>query len=287
MLPELEDKPKLPGGEKMKLILELSEQVTEQQDKITALEQKLKDKDQLVQDFRLKLKNNSEYLKVTNRKCDSGDNGSENISSIRSSQSHSNPSLEKYSLRKLGQSKKTQRLEVKEYVEDDEGNSLSKLSSFLHGVRADKSETGISDDSLDEILEDADNRSRNLHGSSDVMENDVATGRDSGLGSAGKREEEQRKERSKNVLDWHDSASGLSDSDFERDSSFSSKIASAPPVLQAGGNRRQKKKSNSLRKKVSNHDRPPRPGMAFMNSVVEEPAISEYRSKVISPVHVS
>ena len=293
--PDGDDKPKLPGGEKMKLILELSQQVTEQQDKIVALQKQVEDKDKIVKELRAKMKNNADYLKAINQKGESGDsrnNSNSNIHGDRNDNNNSNirrtQSYSSTSMIKSQPVKKMVSPEVCELAENGE-DSMSKLTSLLQSVKPKKTKHPMSDD-IDELLEEADRRSQVLLDGNDVTEPDGRTGRDSGLGSAGKREEEEQRQsndRKKVLLDWQDSGSGLSDSDLEP-SNYSSKVSSAPPTLRSGT--RQKKKSHVLRKRVPSHDRPPRPGMAFMNSVVEETAFPDHMDKShrhISPVEVS
>lgn len=283
--PEIDDKPKLPGGEKMKLILELSQQVTEQQDKIAALERQLNDKDHTVQELRAKLKNNSEYLKALNGDKSSKGSVSENNSSLNRSLSCNNASV-MYTSKK---GKEAARVKSLAQEDSDEGSNLLKLSSLLQGVKVDKNKTRH----YDEVLVEEDNDGSGFNqGNVLVDEGEIGTGRDSGLGSAGKREEERIRNENKLqslLSDWRDSGSGLSDSDLECDTNSSSKVMSAPPTLQNSGRGKQKKKSNSLKKRVPSSERPPRPGMAFMNSVVEETALTSNHnlSPVISPVQVS
>lgn len=297
--------PKLPGGEKMALILELSEQVAEQQDKISKLEHKLNEKEQVVTDLRTKLKNNAKYLSVLNKTnegkgteepCPLEDGGSNKYLTPKTTNINKSTLTRNQMLKNDRVPFKNDHVAeglftVNEESSENEDDSLLKLSSYLSGVKADvKVRT-----SLDQSEEKKEGQ---IFESFEDLE--ANNGRDSGLGSAGKRDEKADKkvEFDRSGMDWKDvscsleAGSGLSDSDFEQYGPSQSKVSSAPPKLQNGGGVRHKKKSNSLRRHASSRkeDRPPRPGMAFVNSagtLHKDDHIVNKLSPIISPVEVS
>jgi uncharacterized coiled-coil protein SlyX len=302
----VEDSPILPGGEKMALILELSEQVTEQQDKINKLERKLKDRDQTVEDLRAKLKNNSQYLSVLNKTTEDkvkhermksaglGGSDGNNITGYPRNMGMKN-TRNSYEIDKNIDGLFT----VDEESSENEEDCLLKLSANLKDVKA-SNKNLVSIDSP----KYAKSGILNVGSASEPFDDlEANNGRDSGLGSAGKREEggEVKTESGKKTRkdrDWKDrthsfeSGSGLSDSDFEQYGPGVSKVSSAPPKLQNGQGTKLKKKSNSLRRHASSkrNDRPPRPGVAFVNtadSLHEDDHIINKLSPLISPVEVS
>ncbi|XP_045216666.2 uncharacterized protein PF3D7_1120000-like isoform X2 [Mercenaria mercenaria] len=300
---QIEDSPKLPGGEKMALILELSEQVTEQQDRITKLERKLKEKDQIVDELRSKLKNNSQYLSVLNKTKEDKEKHERNKTAggnVGSNTGYAkNPSIKNDKNLFRNENGIDGLFTVEEESSENEEENLTKLSTLLQGVKSSNKEFINSDHSEG--------------GENDVLGNgripetfedlEANNGRDSGLGSAGKREEKgdiksDSGKPGRIGMEWKDmthsfeSGSGLSDSDFEQYGPGLSKVSSAPPKLQNGNGARIKKKSNSLRRHASSkkNDRPPRPGVAFVNSVDtfhKDDHIINKLSPIISPVEVS
>lgn len=300
MEPMVDVTPALPGGDKMALILELSQQATDQQDKIAALERVVGERDRLVDEMRAKLRNNSQYLTAINTSRDGGDTGGEG---------RHTPSKKNNGGKKAGntESKKTTKKpktnvsnvdSLFAFTDDDdnddydfESGSMAKLSSLLRGVKAPVGGPAATDD--DPV-------------GARLGEGETGTGRDSGLGSAGKREEEQLagagKSRSQKPLyEWKEhvqsfeSGSGLSDSDFEHHLYGNHKVASAPPKLQnRDGDKKLKKKSSSLKKRAFLQDivadKPPKPSQAFIDVVHEEDSITasfKSGSHGISPVEVS
>ena len=310
------DTESIPGGGKMKLILELSAQVTEQNEKISKLEKKLKDKDLIVDELRVKLKNNMEYLKARDE-ADSLRNGSKDKNnsnhtigktrylnsnqtrtSLNSSKKFADPAI-----KRVDSSKKdmTSLFAVNEEDSDDEfsdSDKMDKLTSLLHGVKAKNDKTRLSTDSLD------DNKNvridDHLGGNEDESEARKLSGtsRDSGVGSAGK----QRQSQTNNIPDYDRKEpsfsleSGLSDSDNEYFSH--SKIASAPPSLERTHPGQKVKKTSSLKRRVSQNkgkssERPhiPKPSLAFVktndsiDSVIADESV--YKLPGLSSVQVS
>lgn len=281
---------KLPGGEKMALILELSNQVAEQEDKISRLEKKLKDKDQVISEMRARMKNNAQYLSVINDKP--GDKTSMKLTAGDLDRNDSNNDASKYNVNTrligvaaasssaqhdVGRHKSNSKYEklftLDEEQSDNEEGNLTKLSSFMKDVRAKNDKVGISTESLNDDRQSSSPGNKNIGCVFEDAEGN--TGRDSGLGSAGKREDIEKKHEggsNVNLRIWKDSTvsfesgSGLSDSDFDGFPASQSKVYSAPPKLQNGGGVKLKKKSNSLRRHASKKDRPPRPGEAFVNT---------------------
>lgn len=314
----------LAGGEKMTLILDLSQQVTEQQDKIAKLERIVEDKDQVVGELRARMKNNAQYLSALNKtdatqrkgrvqsySIGNGDGNTELIDAV------ANVGDTTVNL-KVGTDNSSLRNEKIQFKTDhgndglftvdeessgnEEDDSLKKLSSLLKDVKVDNDKAPASVDSFNENNDYIPDNSGDMAGLFEELETN--NGRDSGLGSAGKREDEYGRKTGQN-RPWHrtgsdgkdvslsmDSGSGLSDSDFEPYGPAQSKIASAPPKLQTDGGAKLKKKSNSLRKRASNmkDDKPPRPGVAFVNSAESMHRDDNLMSKlspIISPVEVS
>lgn len=266
----------------MKLILELSAQVTEQNDKISKLERKLKDKDHIIDELRVKLKNNMEYLKAR----DEADNH-RNVSNDKNNNNHlkSKSYLNGQSQnRKVAQSAiknadSTQNdmnsfFAVTEEDSDDDfddDTKMEKLSALLKGVKVnDKFRHSM--DSLDDKLSDKDD----LPNQTDARKYS-GTSRDSGLGSAGK----QRNANQKTLVPKYEEKepsfsleSGLSDSDLEdfRNDSHS-KITSAPPKLERNSQGHKLKKKSSLKRRLSQKNEKysgkvhiPKPSLAFVNS---------------------
>lgn len=262
------DQSKLYGDEKMKLILELSEQVTEQQEKITKLEKKLKERDQVVDDLRYKLKTDFEYLKVSNISQDKTASKNQSVNSESHSGSSGSSKLHyarAADTRKGAVSVTTGGMfTVDEKKYGNDGEHMLKLSSFLKGITPSNNKHRTSKD----VFEDSVVLSE-LVGKTEQLINlslESGNGRDSGLGSAGKRDEKSVLRKEIEEAKLHNSSShsmetgsDLSESDFEHNIS-NHKISSAPPKLQNGGSRKLKKKSSSLRKYS---DRPPRPTLAF------------------------
>ncbi|WAR00744.1 hypothetical protein MAR_025116, partial [Mya arenaria] len=288
----------LPGGEKMALILELSQQVAEQQDRIASLEGKLEDRDRVVEELRTKMKNNSQYLKAVNSARDGATESA--IGDLRKTTSL------KYKVKPAGKEQSSTNTNKRfsdadridalfSHGEDDDSDtgSMAKLSSLLRGVKAPANKTKVNQESDDDEIGNRQNQ---------IQESDPNNGgRDSGLGSAGKRDEATNNVSRPSLADWKDhvhsfeSGSGLSDSDFDNHPHIGSKVSSAPPKLQNRDNKKLKKKSNSLKKHVSGYgeviDKPPRPSLAFMSSLHEEDSESLLHGikplSHISPVQVS
>ncbi|KAL4228312.1 hypothetical protein ACF0H5_013743 [Mactra antiquata] len=307
---DVEDSKTLPGGEKMALILELSNQVAEQEDKISKLERKLTEKDQIISEMRAKMKNNAQYLSVLNDKA----NEKSSTANLVKTDSHDRYSKQNVSTRVIGvaaantsvqntaSKHKTDKIDhlftVDEESSDNDDDNLSKLNGLLKGVKAKNDKVRLSTDSYDDDIPSSSPNYRQLQGIAEDLEGN--TGRDSGLGSAGKRDENKKMESNNNdhLRNWKDSTpsfesgSGLSDSDFDvSPSSAHDKVYSAPPKLQNSGGVRLKKKSNSLRRHAtSKKDRPPKPGVAFVNSTSSynsDENIINKLSPIISRVEVS
>jgi hypothetical protein len=306
------DTSSLPGGEKMALILELSEQVTEQQDKITKLEKKLKEKEQVVDELRKRMKNNSQYLSALTKFKNAKDaNGSGDLNDANQAASKSvDPTKSHLRQGKQGTTNSSHNREsaklkkehpidslftVDEESSDNEEENLTKLSNLLHGVKAEKGKYRLDTESP----VDTNNSAVQNEHSAEIEE---SNGRDSGLGSAGKREEKEQKKyklddkpgsgsKWTDVSDFGDLGSGLSDSDFEQYGLSQGKVSSAPPKLQNTGGVRLKKKSNSLKRHVSSKksDRPPPPNMAFVDNrdTLGDDMLVNQLSPIYSPVQVS
>lgn len=289
----------------MALILELSEQVAEQQDKIKKLEEKVKERDQTVEDLRAKLKNNSQYLSVLNKTTeDKVKHERMKTAGISSSSSNVTGYARNTNSKNVRTSYEIDKnidglFTVDEESSENEEDCLLKLSANLKDVKSIKK---------DNINIDSPKHTKSgvlgMGPAADSFEElEANNGRDSGLGSAGKREEDGDMKtgasmKGRSVMDWKDrthsfeSGSGLSDSDFEQYGPSISKVSSAPPKLQNGQGTKLKKKSNSLRRHASSkkNDRPPRPGVAFVNSADsfhEDDHIINKLSPIISPVQVS
>ena len=312
-----ENAPKLAGGEKMKLILELSEQVTEQGDKISKLEKKVKDRDQVIEELRVKLRNKTEYLTALNQSGLS-DRGDKNISNSKSDRSSETPvrrywgsSSPSHSGYKSGNTKIKKESDVDDLfavqgdcneVDDDFDNSgsMKKLSELLQGTKSDDLKAR---ESLEVLNSDRQNSNNNQLYQIVEETKESGTGRDSGLGSAGKRESEATANNgvTDSYLNWKEPSalsfkSELSDSDSVTGLHSQTKVSSAPPKLQNQGSTKSKKKSHILKKHIpgKNHDRPPRPGRAFVNLSENDDVLSTERISsshkflpVLSPVNVS
>ena len=319
---ETEGADSIPGGSKMKLILELSAQVTEQNDKISKLERKLKDKDQIVDELRVKLKNNMEYLKardgVDNQRSASNDKNNNNHSV-----SKSNPNSQNSGRKMAESSRKTADTAVKSAdlsrnnidslfavteenseEEFDEEDKMEKLTALLHGVRAKNDKLRKSTDSLDDgKVSDKDDLLA-IRESEEDLRKFSGTSRDSGLGSAGK----QRKAAQDKVIPNYGQRepsfsleSGLSDSDLDDLGNISgshSQITSAPPQLERNVTGQKLKKRSSLKRRVSQKkertvDKPniPKPSLAFVNTdhrpVTDENIFQIPGSSSFSSVQVS
>ena len=312
---EAEGTGSVPGGGKMELILELSAQVTEQNEKISKLERKLKEKDQIVDELRVKLKNNMEYLKardeVDNLRTGSSDKNNSG-SSNKSGNTHQNS--QSYNRKNAVSSRKTADSAVKnaessrndvsslfavtEEESDndfDDADKMEKLSALLKGVRAKNDKTRHSTDSLDDKLSDPDDLLVTKKDGEMDARKFSGTSRDSGVGSAGK----QRKAQNNSVTNFDQKEpsfsfeSGLSDSSPE-DNYSHSKISSAPPTFGKHHPGQKLKKKSSLKRRASQkNDRPhiPKPGLAFVSSNDHEPALTDDIFKIpgssLSSVQVS
>ncbi|KAH3741465.1 uncharacterized protein LOC127851359 [Dreissena polymorpha] len=296
------------GGDKMKLILELSEQVADQQDKIAALESTVRARDTTIDELRKKMKNNSDYLKAINSARDSpqleqtGGNRNKNNNSGKRLSKHSSFTSTQSKSQHVSDAAKIDALfSYGEEESDEDGGSLNKLSSLLKGVKSSAKKPNSSLDLPHDTLDS--DRHASIGGSTPGDEQDASNGRDSGLGSAGKRDEQLLNGKRITALsDWRDhvpsfeSGSGLSDSDMEPLYHSAGKISSAPAKMRNIEGKKLKKKSNSLRNRSKAigevADKPPRPSMAFMKPVHEEdfglPSVGRSPvSKQISPIEVS
>ena len=283
----------IPGGGKMKLILELSAQVTEQNDKISKLERKLKDRDQIIDELRVKLKNNMEYLKardeVGNQRSATIDKNNNNnnqkvCNSYPHNQKHSRKTVE--GSRKPAESSKndidslfavTEENSEEEF--DDEGK-MEKLTALLHGVRSKNDKLRQSTDSLDDGKMNDNDDLLAIRDEDEELRKFSGTSRDSGyLGSAGKQRKTAAQDKVVPNYGQKEPSfsleSGLSDSDLDDLGNISgshSQITSAPPTLQRNLAGQKLKKTSSLKRRVSQKkdrtDKPniPKPSLAFVNS---------------------
>ena len=293
----MDDADSVPGGGKMKLILELSAQVTEQSDKISKLERKLKDRDQIIDELRVKLKNNMEYLKardeVGNQRSATSDKNNNNNNQMVSksyphNQNHGKKTAE--SSRKSAESRKTAEslknnidslFAVNEENSDeefDDAGKMEKLTTLLQGVRSKNDKLRQSTDSLDDGRVNDNDDLLAIKGNEEELRKFSGTSRDSGLGSAGK----QRKVGQDKVVSSYGQKeysfsleSGLSDTDLDDFGNITgshSQITSAPPTLQRNAAGQKLKKTSSLKRRVSQKkdrtDKPniPKPSLAFVNS---------------------
>ena len=289
----------IPGGGKMKLILELSAQVTEQNDKISKLERKLKDRDQIIDELRVKLKNNMEYLKardeVGNQRSATNDKNNNNNQKVSKSYPHN----QNHSRKTAKSSGKPTDLATKtvessrndidslfavteensEEEFDDEGK-MEKLTALLHGVRSKNDKLRQSTDSLDDGKVNDNDDLLAIRDEDEELRKFSGTSRDSGyLGSAGKQRKTAAQDKVVPNYGQKEPSfsleSGLSDSDLDDLGNISgshSQITSAPPTLQRNLAGQKLKKTSSLKRRVSQKkdrtDKPniPKPSLAFVNS---------------------
>ena len=284
----------IPGGGKMKLILELSAQVTEQNEKISKLEKKLKEKDHIVDELRVKLKNNMEYLKARDEVGSQRNGLNDKNNNSHHSSKNLYPNNQNYCRKYADSSKKyadsavkrtessrndvTALFAVTEEDSDkdfDDSDKMEKLTSLLKGVKAKNDKTRLSTDSLDDKKNAKDDILATMEDENEARKFS-GTSRDSGLGSAGK----HRQVQNSHFLEYDQKEpsfsleSGLSDSD--NDNISHSKIASAPPNLERNYPGQKLKKKSSLKRRASQKnekhtDRPhiPKPSLAFVNNKLD------------------